>query len=125
MHAVAVLQKLLQYSIPSLHLNRRRALISTVRSAMATRRLTLSGLARGLPTGQAIRHRIKRVDSLLGNRHLHNERPMFYRLLCRQLMAVDPNPELVRIRSRDFRLIDTQHVIDIDFWSTPLAPRLK
>ncbi|SSW66539.1 IS4 family transposase [Achromobacter agilis] len=87
MHAVGVLQKLLQDSIPSLHLNRLKALICTVRSAMTTRRLTLSGLARGLPAGQAIRHRIKRVDRLLGNRHLHNERPMFYQLLCRQFMA--------------------------------------
>ena len=54
MHAVGVLQRVLQDSIPSLHLNRLRALMSTVRSAMTTRRLTLSGLARGLPTGQAI-----------------------------------------------------------------------
>lgn len=87
MHAVGVLQKLLQDSIPSLHLNRLNALISTVRSAMTTRRLTLSGLARGLPAGQAIRHSIKRVDRLLGNRHLHNERPMFHQLLCRQFTA--------------------------------------
>ena len=87
MHAVGVLQKLLQDSIPSLHLSRLKALMCMVRSAMATRRLTLSGLARGLPTGQAIRHRIKRVDRLLGNRHLHSERPMFYQLLCRQFMA--------------------------------------
>ena len=60
MHAVGVLQKLLQDSVPSLHLNRLNALISTVRSAMTTRRLTLSGLARGLPAGQAIRHDIKK-----------------------------------------------------------------
>ncbi len=83
MHAVGVLQKLLQDSIPLLHLNRLRALISTEQRAMTTRRLTLSGLARGLPAGQAIRHRIKCVDRLLGNRHLHNERPLFYQLLCR------------------------------------------
>ncbi|CAB3740917.1 IS4 family transposase IS1481A [Achromobacter deleyi] len=95
MHAVGVLQKLLQDSIPSLHLNRLRALISTVRSAMTTRRLTLSGLARGLPTGQAIRHRIKRVDRLLGNRHLHNERPLFYQLLCRQFMVQDKRPVIL------------------------------
>ncbi|CAB3693547.1 Uncharacterised protein [Achromobacter spanius] len=54
---------------------------------MATRGLALSGLARGLPTGQATRHRIKRVDRLLGNRHLHSERSIFYQLLCRQFMA--------------------------------------
>ncbi|WP_445657798.1 IS4 family transposase [Achromobacter sp. NCFB-sbj8-Ac1-l] len=95
MHAVGVLQKLLQDSIPSLHLNRLKTLISTLRSAMTTRRLTLSGLARGLPTGQAIRHRIKRVDRLLGNRHLHDERPMFYQLLCRQYMAEGKRPVIL------------------------------
>ncbi|ADP17094.1 hypothetical protein AXYL_03774 [Achromobacter xylosoxidans A8] len=68
MHAVGVLQKLLQDSIPSLHLSQLKALTSTVRSTMTTRRLTLSGLARGLPADQAIRHRIKRVDRLLGKK---------------------------------------------------------
>ncbi len=70
MHAVGVLQKQLQDSIPSLHLKRLRAFVCRVRSAMTTRRLTLSGLASGLLARQAIRHRIKRVDRLLGNRHL-------------------------------------------------------
>lgn len=95
MHAVGVLQKLLQDSIPSLHLSRLKALMSAVRSAMTTRRLTLSGLARGLPAGQAIRHRIKRVDRLLGNTHLHNERPMVYQLLCRQFMGGIKRPVIL------------------------------
>lgn len=95
MHAVGVLQKLLQDSIPSLHLSRLKALMSAVLSAMTTRRLTLSGLARGLPAGQAIRHRIKRVDRLLGNTHLHNERPMVYQLLCRQFMGGIKRPVIL------------------------------
>ncbi|MBB1627729.1 hypothetical protein [Achromobacter sp. UMC71] len=89
MRAVGVLQKLFHDSVPSLHLSRLKALMSAVRSAMTTRRLTLSGRARGLPAGQAIRHRIKRVDRLLGNAHLRSERPMFYQLLVLRQYSPD------------------------------------
>ncbi|WP_252360521.1 hypothetical protein, partial [Escherichia coli] len=36
--------------------------------------LTLTELGRNLPTKARTKHNIKRIDRLLGNRHLHKER---------------------------------------------------
>lgn len=42
-----------------------------------------------------MRHRIKRVDRLLGNSHLHQDRLQFYRCLCQLLLAGRPEPILI------------------------------
>lgn len=95
MHATAVLQKLLRRSIPSLHHKRLTVLTAVVGSALSGTRLTLSALARGLDGHCAVRHRIKRVDRLLGNAHLLQERLQFYRLLCDLLIGQQPEPILI------------------------------
>ncbi|RRC80278.1 IS4-like element ISVsa5 family transposase, partial [Escherichia coli] len=41
--------------------------------------LTLTELGRNLPTKARTKHNIKRIDRLLGNRHLHKERLAVYR----------------------------------------------
>jgi len=95
MHATAVLQKLLRRSIPSIHLKRLDSLVAMVASALSGGRLTLSALGRGLPGASAVRHRIKRVDRLLGNSHLQRERLLFYRLLCDLLIGGQRQPILI------------------------------
>lgn len=95
MHATAVLQKLLRRSIPSLHLKRLTTLVEVVDGALRGGRLTLSALARSLDSACAVRHRIKRVDRLLGNHRLHEERLLFYRLLCDLLIGDQREPILI------------------------------
>ncbi|AXQ28042.1 hypothetical protein D0B54_04855 [Solimonas sp. K1W22B-7] len=95
MHATAVLQKLLRRSIPGLHLKRLTTLVAMVGSALQGGRLTLSALGRSLGGACAVRHRIKRVDRLLGNSHLHQDRLLFYRCLCQLLLAGRPEPILI------------------------------
>jgi hypothetical protein len=95
MHATAVLQKLLRRSIPSIHLKRLNSLVAMVTSALSGGRLTLSALGRSLPGDSSVRHRIKRVDRLLGNSHLPQERLLFYRLLCDLLIGAKPQPILI------------------------------
>lgn len=95
MHATAVLQKLLRRSIPSIHLKRLNSLVAMVGSALSGGRLTLSALGRSLPGDSSVRHRIKRVDRLLGNSHLQQERLLFYRLLCDLLIGAQPQPILI------------------------------
>ena len=95
MHATAVLQRLLRRSIPSVHLKRLTAVTAIVGSALYGRRLTLSALGRSLDTPCAVRHRIKRVDRLLGNPHLHDERLLYYRVLCDLLIGAHPEPILI------------------------------
>lgn len=95
MRATAVLQKLLRRSIPSLHLKRLSAITAVVGGALAGGRLTLSSLARSLDSSCPVRHRVKRVDRLLGNTHLHDERLQLYRLLCDLLIGDKPEPILI------------------------------
>ncbi|HEX9742915.1 MAG TPA: IS4 family transposase [Nitrospiraceae bacterium] len=95
MHATAVLQKLLRRSIPSIHSKRLATVTAIVGSAVRGQRLTLSALGRSLDTPCAVRHRIKRVDRLLGNPHLHDERLLFYRVLCSLLIGDQCQPVLI------------------------------
>jgi len=95
MRALAVLQKRLRRSIPSVHLKRLNALVDVVGSAVYGGRLTLPALGRHLESRSAVRHRIKRVDRLLGNVQLHDERLLFYRLLCDLLIGTRPEPVVI------------------------------
>ena len=87
MHAIAVLQKLLQRWTPSIHSKRRAALCAAVGGALSGGRLTLSALARSLDRDSAVRHRIKSIDRLLGNERLRDERLLIYRMLCELLVG--------------------------------------
>ncbi|HSW12367.1 MAG TPA: IS4 family transposase [Solimonas sp.] len=95
MRATAVLQKLLQRSIPSQHAKRLATVTAMVGSALRGGRLTLSGLARSLDSPCAVRHRIKRVDRLLANPHLSEERLCVYRMLCDVLVGTRAEPVLI------------------------------
>lgn len=95
MRAIAVLQKLIRRSIPSIHLKRLTTLVAVVGGAMHGGRLTLSSLARSLDAGCAVRHRIKRVDRMLGNCQLQQERLLIYRLLCDLLIGDRLRPVLI------------------------------
>jgi hypothetical protein len=92
MHAIRVLQDLLRCFIPSLHEKRLSALMAAVGSCLRKRRLTLSELARGLESTTSVKHRIKRIDRVLGNRWLQKQRLSFYQFLCRQLILAGSEP---------------------------------
>jgi hypothetical protein len=92
MHAITVLQDLLRRCISSLHEKRLSALMAAVGSCLRKRRLTLSELARGLEPTTSVRHRVKRIDRLLGNQWLQEQRLCFYRVLCQQLVAAGSAP---------------------------------
>jgi hypothetical protein len=48
-----------------------------------------------------IKHRIKQMDRLVGNRNLYQERPVFYRAMIQWLMAALPEP-IILIDWSDF-----------------------
>ncbi|MDR3427739.1 IS4 family transposase [Silvimonas sp.] len=92
MHAIIVLQDLLRRYIPTLHEKRLSVLIAAVGSCLRKRRLSLSELARGLESATTVRHRIKRIDRLLGNRWFQAQRVCFYQMLCKKLIAIGSEP---------------------------------
>ncbi|SFB53926.1 Transposase DDE domain-containing protein, partial [Pseudomonas sp. NFIX10] len=71
---------------------RLKTLMCCVSALLRGRRLTLTGLGRFLPSKAYPKHTIKRVDRLLGNRHLQTERPLFYWVMLRALLGSLKHP---------------------------------
>ncbi len=92
MHASAVLHRFIVAQIPSIHARRLRALCDAVHAAMCAPALSLSALGRHLPGNAFAKHKIKRVDRLLGNGLLGRERVTFYRALTQHLLRSVPQP---------------------------------
>ncbi len=69
---------------PELHLKRLNSLTLACHALLDCKTLTLTELGRNLPTKARTKHNIKRIDRLLGNRHLHKERLAVYRWHARE-----------------------------------------
>lgn len=92
MHAAAsVLQKCLSGVMDCMHVYRVRALLGAVQCLLSCRRLILMDLARAWPGAQRVRAPLKRLDRLLSNPHLYEEREALYAAMMRWLIR-HPNP---------------------------------
>lgn len=83
MHAVTILQKCLSSVFNPMHSARRRVLLGAVTALLLGRRLILMDLARHFPGAERVRTPLKRLDRLLGNRHLGNEAEYLYAAMAR------------------------------------------
>ena len=61
-------------------------------SLLDGQQLSLTELGRNITGSVAPKHNIKRIDRLLGNRQLHNERMDIYRWHARLLCGANPMP---------------------------------
>ena len=92
MHTTKVLHNLLTHSIPSIHSFRLDALLAAVDSLVHDAKASVTSLGRGL-TGYAYgKHKIKRMDRLLSNRHLYEERFSIYSTMTRLFVSSLPEP---------------------------------
>ena len=89
--AASVLQKCLWDVIGRMHAYRAEALLGAVQSLLSCRRLILMDLARAWPGAHRVRAPLKRLDRLLSNRHLGQEREAFYAAMLRWLVR-QPQP---------------------------------
>jgi hypothetical protein len=87
MHARKIVDGMLGDCLGSLHAKLAEALKAAVLSAIRGGRLSLSQLARSVESAAAMRHRVKRIDRLLGNETLHGARAAIYRELAVQWLA--------------------------------------
>ncbi len=62
---------------------------------MKTQYVTLTGLGRRLSSSAKIKHKIKKVDRLLGNKHLQQERVEIYKQLSRKLIGKRTTPYII------------------------------
>lgn len=79
MHAKAIVKLMLKHPLSGLHEKQAEALRAGVGAAVAGGHLSLSDLARHLAGPVALRHRVKRIDRLLGNETIHHHREAIYR----------------------------------------------
>ena len=84
MHALNIVQQLIRSCCPHIHAARLKVLLAAVGAAVRVRRLTLTELGRALIGAERPKHDIKRIDRLLGNRHLTAERFELYQALARR-----------------------------------------
>lgn len=86
MRCVQILQSAVHENLRAVHARRLAAVWLTVTALISGGRCGLSALGRSLPGSTAEKHRIKKVDRLLGNPALHDEINLFYRAIAQLLL---------------------------------------
>jgi hypothetical protein len=102
-HAVQVLSQWLADKAVIAHAARAALLVRVVRALLAGGMLSLTHLGRTLSGPARVKHQIKAVDRLLGNRHLQRERDGIYRALAKTLLFGSNRPVIV-VDWSDFEL---------------------
>lgn len=95
MHAFAIVQQLLRSCCPHIHAARLTVIVAAVGAAIRGRRLTLTELGRAVIGPARVKHNIKRMDRLLGNRHLANEQMGLYRALAPRILGTLREPLII------------------------------
>ncbi|MFY0989665.1 IS4 family transposase [Halomonas sp. C05BenzN] len=95
MQTLRFLHKILADSAPVVNALRLKSLLAAVQALIDGQRLGLTALGRHLPGDTAPKHAIKRMDRLLGNPHLQQERPLFYWLVTPLLVGNTPHPRIL------------------------------
>ena len=95
MQVLRLLHKWSVEQVSGVHMGRRAALWVGVEALLRGRQLWLTALGRHVRGAANERHRIKRMDRLLGNRHMNAEREQWYGWLCRQMVGATVRPVIV------------------------------
>lgn len=78
-----------------MHLSRLNALTDVIKGAFEARNLSVTGLGRALNLPIQERSGIRKVDRLVGNQKLYQERPIVYGLFARQLIGHKKRPWII------------------------------
>lgn len=95
MQAVQLLHKICKKSCIKIHSTRLQALFTAVSALVIVGKLSLAGLGRSLKTGAKVKNNIKRIDRLLGNRMLIEEREEFYKITARMIVGNIKSPSVI------------------------------
>lgn len=64
---------------PEIHINRLQAVMDVATGIQHSKRLSIASIGRHLESDAQVKHRIKKVDRLLGNKHLYGELATIYK----------------------------------------------
>ncbi len=95
MHAIGILHRCLSPMLAHVHARRWATLLEAVAACVGGPALSLTDLGRRFAGAALLRHKIKRADRLLGNRHLQREARSIYAALCRVSLARTREPVIV------------------------------
>jgi hypothetical protein len=95
MHAISFLSRWLADFTVVGHRSRATALMKAVQALLLCGKLTLTHLGRHRCGAAHVKHQIKAIDRLLGNRHLHAERDGIYRAIAATLLGSNRNPVVI------------------------------
>jgi hypothetical protein len=92
MRAGTIIQREFEADLRAVHLARVRVVFATVWTLLRTGRLSLTSLGRAIAERTSPKHGIKRIDRLLWNARLQQERLAFYRAIARRLIRPGSRP---------------------------------
>ena len=95
MRASEILQRKFQADLVGVHLARIQVVFAAVFTALRCSQLSLTALGRAIAERTTHKHGIKRVDRLLGNARLHEQRFVFYRAIARRVIAAGSTPLII------------------------------
>lgn len=87
MHTLSVLQKFFRDALTGVHARRRQALTEAVDCVAQGSRVAITSMGRSLSDTTRIKHRVKRMDRLVGNRLLYAQRAQCYQVILERLLA--------------------------------------
>lgn len=90
-----IIQRQFQLDLAGVHLARMRGVFAAVFTALRCGELSLTALGRAIAVRTTHKHGIKRIDRLLGNAQLHDERLLFYRAIARRVIVAGSTPPII------------------------------
>lgn len=95
MQAVKLLHDQMKAAVPTMHAVRMASLFAHVEGLLRGESLSVTSVGRGGPGKSDEKHKIKRADRLVGNRHLNAERQATYGWISRVLIGHAQQPLLL------------------------------
>lgn len=89
MHKKLLLQNFLQNSFDFMHKKRQKVIFSAVDALMNGASLSLSSLGRHIDGNAKERNQIRKMDRLLGNKHLHQEKQKIYKAINELVLSTN------------------------------------
>ena len=110
MHTLPMVQKFLSSALPDIHKRRLASLITAVDAVVQGAQVAITAMGRGCAGQTRIKHRVKRMDRLIGNSILGSERDQFYRVMIGQLLLNQSRP-IILIDWSDFSVTRQQQLL--------------
>lgn len=92
MHQMTLLHNEFEKELPFIHKTRLNCLMNTCNTAANNNTLSLTGLGRKDASKTKTSSNIEKINRLLGNEHLHQERSLFYQAMACRLIPSWMNP---------------------------------